>query len=368
MYKQNYIRRSNHHFPIKIVCLSTALILSALVFMESAPVDGDRLARADRQDVLIFKEAVPAYRETIYMSILSSRKHRLGALDNPTVGLFISTDGGATWHHRGWTGYIRTFYTEAGPDGTIWSACGNGILRSTDNGSTWRITTGWEITEVLKVKVDPTQPAIVFGATAYGIVRSTDKGTTWQSKNSGLQSTFTADVLIDAAHSTRVFAATEEGVYVSTNRGDQWRLAGLKGSGIRVLAQDRLNSRLLYAGTEEDGVYISVNGGATWNSSVDGLHHRTVYAIAPDPTSSRTIYIGTHGGGVYKSTDGGTTWQQSSKGLINLDVHSLGVLPSNPSLVFAGTLNGGLFRSTDGGLTWQFNSQEEAQVWGISIR
>ncbi len=368
MTKKHHVHLSDLHFPIKVICLSAALILSVVVFTESAPVDGGRLARVEGKDASAFMKITEAQGETIYMSILSSRKHRLGALDNPTVGLFISTDGGATWHHRGWTGYIRTFYTEAGMDGTIWSACGNGVLRSTNKGSSWRITTGWEITEVLKVKVDPTQPAIVFGATAYGIVRSTDKGKTWQVKNNGLGSPFTSDVLIDAAQSARVFAATEEGIYVSTNRGDQWRLAGLKGRGIRVLAQDRLNPKLLYAGTEEDGVVISVDGGGRWKSSVSGLHHKTVYAIVPDPTDSRTIYIGTHGGGVYKSIDGGTTWHQSSKGLTNLDVHSLGVLPSNPSIVFAGTLNGGLFRSTDGGSTWQFNSQEEAQVWGISIR
>jgi len=44
------------------------------------------------------------------------------------------------------------------------------------------------------------------------------------------------------------------------------------------------------------------------------------------------------------------------------------VLPSNPNIVFAGTLNGGLYRSVDGGLNWEFNSQEEGQVWGLSVR
>jgi hypothetical protein len=43
-------------------------------------------------------------------------------------------------------------------------------------------------------------------------------------------------------------------------------------------------------------------------------------------------------------------------------------MPSNPSVLFAGTLNGGLFKSTDGGEHWQFNSQEEAQVWGLWVK
>ena len=54
-------------------------------------------------------ESLQARQDTLYMSVLNSRKHRLGALDNPTVGLFVSTDVGTTWLHRGWRGYIRIF-------------------------------------------------------------------------------------------------------------------------------------------------------------------------------------------------------------------------------------------------------------------
>jgi hypothetical protein len=49
-------------------------------------------------------------------------------------------------------------------------------------------------------------------------------------------------------------------------------------------------------------------------------------------------------------------------------VHALAVLPSNPKIIFAGTINGGLYRSVDGGEAWEFNSQEEGQVWGLSIK
>ena len=63
----------------------------------------------------------------------------------------------------------------------------------------------------------------------------------------------------------------------------------------------------------------------------------------------------------------GRTGNQCVNGLTNLDVHSMVVLDGSPSIVFAGTLNGGLFQSTDQGETWTFNSQPEAQVWGLSI-
>jgi photosystem II stability/assembly factor-like uncharacterized protein len=100
----------------------------------------------------------------------------------------------------------------------------------------------------------------------------------------------------------------------------------------------------------------------------EGLTHQTVYALAFDPAKPTTIYAGTHGGGVYRSTDGGERWEKTGSGLTNPDVHSLIVLPSRPSVLFAGTLNGGLFVSGDGDETWKFQSQDQAQVWGLSVR
>jgi photosystem II stability/assembly factor-like uncharacterized protein len=315
-----------------------------------------------------WSDTLLARQDTLYMSVLNSRKHRLGALDNPTVGLFVSTDAGATWKHRGWTGYVRTFYTEAGSDGVLWSACGNGVLRSRDKGVSWRITTGWEITEVLKVKVDPSKPAVVYAATAYGVFRTENSGETWKERNVGFSKPFVADIVLDGSNTNRLLAASEDGVYLSTNAGKRWQLAGLKGKGVRTVLQHPTEKNIFFAGTEEDGFFVSSNRGKTWHQSNMGLTQRTVYTIACDRSNAEVLYVGTHGGGVYRSSDRGKTWRQLITGLDNLVVHSLLVLPSDPSILFAATLNGGLFKSTDRGEHWSFNSQEEGQVWGLSAR
>jgi photosystem II stability/assembly factor-like uncharacterized protein len=313
-------------------------------------------------------ESTVARQDTLYMSVLNSRKHRIGALDNPTVGLFMSPDAGATWKHMGWTGYIRVFYTEAGSDGVLWSACGNGVLRSSDHGLTWRITTGWEITEVLKVKVDPKNPSIVYAATAYGVFRSENSGGTWLKKNAGFLKPFVSDIVIDKSNARQLFAASEDGVYKSADSGTRWMKVGLSGKGIRTVVQHPANLNLLYAGTEEDGLFISNDAGKSWRASNTGLTSPTVYTMVCDPSKAGVLYVGTHGGGVYRSLDGGRLWQPMNDGLTNLVVHALAVLPSKPSVVLAGTLNGGLFKSTDSGGHWMFNSQEEAQVWGLWVR
>ena len=308
----------------------------------------------------------PAQEETVYMSVLNSRRHRLAVSDNPMVGLFASTDAGKTWTHLGWKEYIRTFYTEAGSDGVFWSACGNGVLRSTDHGNTWRITTGWDVTEVLKINVRPENPRQVAAATAYGVITSADGGATWRTRSTGMKRRFASDVVWVLGKGENLIAATEEGVFRSADGGARWNPSGLRGKGIRVIARIPGEPQSFWVGTEEEGAFLSTDGGATWRARSEGLAHRTVYALAVDPSDRRILYAGTYGGGVYKSTDRGSTWAHASMGLTNTDVHSLVVLASRPSVVFAGTLNGGLFISTDAGATWQFNSQEDAQVWGLS--
>lgn len=313
-------------------------------------------------------EPASAQPETVYMSVRSSRQPRLSAGGNPIIGLFVSRDAGKTWEHKGWRDQIKVFYTEAGADGAIWSACGNGVLRSTDGGATWKITTGWEVTEALKVKADPGNPKVIYAATAYGIFRSDDHGKTWVERNRGLASTFTSEILVDRGNSARLLAATESGVHISANHGERWESAGLEGKGVRTLVQDPARAGIFWAGTEDDGVYRSEDGGKSWHSSNHGAGLITVYGIAVDPKHPDTIYLGTHEGGVYRSHDGGKSWRQKNAGLKNLIVHALAISPSNPEIVFAGTINGGLYRSADGGESWEFNSQEAGQVWGLSIR
>jgi photosystem II stability/assembly factor-like uncharacterized protein len=318
--------------------------------------------------VVLLTDVAVAQREVIYMAVLSSFHPRDKGDNTPAAGLFVSTDQGHSWQHRGWRDYIRNFYSEEGSDGTIWSACGNGVLHSTDGGKTWRITTDWKVTEVLKVKAAETDPHVVFASSAYGIFRSTDKGASWEKKIQGMRRPYSGDVCMDRTNPRHVLAATEEGAYLSKDGGEHWVAAELAVKGVRVVVQDPHDAKRFWLGTEEDGVFCSQDGGQRWEQRSTGLDHRTVYTIAVHPKKQDWLYAGTYGGGVYLSTDGGAHWGKRSRGLTDLQVHAIVVLPSDPRVVLAGTLNKGLFRSTDGGETWQFNSHDDSQVWGLSVR
>ncbi len=311
-----------------------------------------------------------AKRTTLYAVTRSTEKFRIFGRDNPTVGLFTTHDWGASWQHSGWH-YTKCFSAAIEPKSkgkVIYLACGNGIQKSQDFGENWTITSGWEMTECLKVAVDAVNVQNIYAATAYGIFKSNSGGKIWQEKNQGLASTFTASVVIDRSRPHIIYAATEAGVYRSTDSAEFWQLLGLQGKGVRTILQSVHDENTLFAGTEDDGVFLSRDAGKHWKSINQGLENLTIYALAQDPQNDRILYTGTFRGGVYKSTDGGVSWQSRNNGLTRLDIHALLVDPDDSDVIYCGTLGGGVFISEDAGEKWRFIGLETSQVWDFAIQ
>ncbi|MBC7188179.1 MAG: hypothetical protein H5U38_14240 [Calditrichaeota bacterium] len=307
------------------------------------------------------------FARTLYVVTRSTKVFRLSKRDFPSVGLFATRDRGQTWEHFGWH-YTKCF---SGATAVVngqrvyYLACGNGVQKSPDGGQSWIITTGWNITECLKVAIDPRNSDVVYTASAYGIFKTADGGKTWQEKNRGLASTFTAALIIDPDDPETLYCATEAGVCRSRDGAEHWEPIGLLGLGVRTIVQHPVYRDMLAAGTEEDGVWLSSDRGTTWHPANAGLTHRTVYALAFAPQDDRTMYAGTFQGGVFKSEDGGASWRSCNEGLRVLDIHAVLVDPDDKSTVYLGTLNDGVWCSTDGGAHWHFIGLETSQVWDM---
>ncbi|HDP98748.1 MAG TPA: hypothetical protein ENN22_06145 [bacterium] len=306
-------------------------------------------------------------RSKLFVVTRSTKKFRIGSYENPTVGLFSTSDYGKTWRHYGWP-YTKCFSVSAveqDADTVFYLSCGNGVLKSDDSGKSWRITSGWQMTECLKTAIDPKDPHIVYAATAYGIFKTTDSGESWREKNVGLTSTFTPAVIIDRTDRQRLWVATESGIHQSFNGAESWQPVALLGLGIRTIVQHPEKPHLLAVGTEDDGVFISSDHGKSWQRHNRGLTHLTVYALAFASQNPELIYVGTFQGGVFKSIDGGKSWVAVNQNLRVLDIHALLVDPQNESRVFAGTMNDGVWMSQDSGANWKFIGLETSQVWDM---
>ncbi len=313
----------------------------------------------------------------IYAVVLMVEKMIVGAKNLPS-GLFISSDNGKSWVHKGWKNIkANSIAVEPGSNGkVIYLAAGNGVLKTTDGGETWRIMTDWRVTEVLKVVIHPEDKNLILAATAYGIFKSSDAGWSWEEKNNGIKpeqtgttsSTFVSSILIDVKNKKRILIGTEDGIYESLDNGESWRNLALKGIAVRTLVQSPNDPDIIFAGTEEDGIFKSTDAGRTWKNVNKGLRSLTIYSIAFDPKNKNIIYAGGFKTGVCRSDDGGNTWMCFSDGLGDFDsIHSIAVHPDDPNFIVAGSIDGGVYISKDGGRTWNYSDLKGALVWSIYI-
>ncbi len=307
-----------------------------------------------------------AQESTVYATVISTKLFIVGAA-NPQTGLFMQRPAEDTvWHHSG-ANNIRANGMTAFPPAkgrVLYIASGNGLHKTTDGGQSWKIITGWEITEILGVSVDPGNGSNVYIGTAYGVYKSVDEGKTWKQTLKG----FVSSVIVDGSNSSVLYCATEKGIFKSTNAGEQWSRTGLSIDRTRCIAQHPGKPEILFVGTEDNGLYWSSDAGETWTKIESGIDHATFYTVAFDPKNPDTIYAGGYVTGVYRSVNGGKNWKRICKGFTVESIHSIAVDPTESRRVYAATIGDGVFRSDDGGETWHHAGFKGSQVWTIQIQ
>jgi hypothetical protein len=224
-------------------------------------------------------------------------------------GIYGTTDGGATWKplNNGLTN----------PDGTISSVI-NGlwldqnnpsvVLASTEFGGTFRSTNGgalWTNVDRSEATQFAQTGSKLYLASRRGILVSTDDGATWKVS---LASTAGATTVVTAGGAT--YAGTTSGNVYRLKAG-VWTKTGHPGSGpVHNLAVDPFNRKIVYANVDDisawnQDLYGSIDGGHTWtfincNCSIGPQ------AIAFSLVVANRIYMGDDGSGVifYFTADG----------------------------------------------------------------
>ena len=257
-------------------------------------------------------------------------------------GVYVSTDGGTTWTHKGLedTHHIGRVLVHPTDPGTVYvAALGHlwgpneerGVYRTRDGGETWdRVLSGDQNTGAVELAMDPESPDTLYAALyqrrrrAYGfagggpgsgIHRTTDGGDTWMKLGGGLP------------------------------EGDTGRI------GLNVYRRD---PRVVYAIVEnrEGGVFRSEDKGLTWERMSDTNPRPMYYSqIRIDPNNDQRIWVlGTQ---MYYSQDGGRTFATDWVQRIHVDHHALWIDPADSNHMVLGN-DGGIHISWDRGRSWDF--------------
>jgi photosystem II stability/assembly factor-like uncharacterized protein len=257
---------------------------------------------------------------------------------------------------------------------------GEGILKSTDGGKTWRrINNGLGNWYVGSLFMHPTNPDILLAGTGNntymdggGVYITKDAGETWQ--YTSLQTEITS-IEISTADPNIAYAGNFGESFRSTDGGLTWQETSIKGDGwgppgllggqpIDFQADPR-NPNRLFANAYGGGNFLSEDGGISWVNVSNGYTGAMIRDIVVDPTTSGHAYaVGRSG--FFETRDGGNTWETPNRSFRNNDYHAIAIDPSNPShLVMELNCARILTLSTDGGrtVTQTAYSYQDYQAW-----
>jgi len=290
--------------------------------------------------ILIFPEALAQKRKKTNQSdpALSFSSILYEGLEWRNIGPFR---GGRSAAVTGVSGQPNLFY---------FGSTGGGVWKTNDAGNSWEnLSDGYFGGSVGAVAVSDWDPNVIYVgggevtvrgnvSSGYGLWKSVDGGETWENK--GLPDSYhVVRIKIHPKNPDLVYAAvmgnlykptTTRGVYRSKDGGDHWEkvLFANENAGAVELVMDPNNPRILYA--------------STWRIK------RTPYSLES----------GGPGSALWKSTDGGDHWVNISnheglpKGTWGISGVTVSPVNSDRLWVLVENKNGGVFRSDDAGLTW----------------
>jgi photosystem II stability/assembly factor-like uncharacterized protein len=234
----------------------------------------------------------------------------------------------------------------------LYVAAGNGLHRSTDDGKSWKIVTGWKTMEILSVLPDQRDEKRILVATPWGVYRTTDDGAAWQPCMSGFRKWFVRSLLYDIRKKDIIYAIAEDDVYTTADGGTTWRPMHAGNGSLLSFFQRPGHPDTFLAGFEDQGLRITTDGGKTW-SVVRFPPGASVYALGSS-SDGGILYAGGWKTGMWQSADGGQNWNEIWRTDAIEALFCFAVDPADPNHVYAGTDGNGVYESVDGGKQWMY--------------
>jgi photosystem II stability/assembly factor-like uncharacterized protein len=227
------------------------------------------------------------------------------------------------------------------------------------------------------------QPRTLLVATdGQAVLRSHDDGSTWRRVKVDQDLEFDDCVrclMADPRNPQAVFAGAETGLFRSEDCGANWHRidSALNTYAVWKLANDPKHPNVMYAGSGSPtraAFFRSGNAGRSWEKTslemppkCAGVSRPRMLTIAIDPDDVRDVWVGVEEGGLFRTRDGGDSWKRMDEnrpgGIRNSDIHSIAILRGPPRTIVVMVVNA-LYSSVDDGYTWaETNVREKFGIY-----
>jgi len=238
-------------------------------------------------------------------------------------GLFVSTDGGATWpsNNPSGGGFAPPMYVASSYDGSLLFADYGWVIESTNGGSTWTLGGGVIVLGgPVACSADGTKIAHVYGGPE---VVSAGPIPEWIEAPGGNSPSAVWTCL----------ASSSSGANLIASAGNSERMGIVSSTGTTVLEPTVTGGQ----------IYTTANYGATWTAHLSAQNWTSVGTSAD---GSKLIAAGA-GTQIYTSSDSGTTW--TAQGSI---ANWTSVSSSADGTLLAAAAGGEVYTSVNSGATW----------------
>jgi photosystem II stability/assembly factor-like uncharacterized protein len=318
----------------------------------------------------------PTDTAVVYASIANAGNYHL-------LGLYESTNGGATWllkdsttNYLGSQGWYDNAITVKPSSASAIIVGGLDIYSSTTSGSLLAQRTNWATSSsTIFAHADihflGYNGSVLYCGSDGGVYKSTNDGTSWTDLNATLSTLQYMSADYDPNSLLRLYGGTQDNnKESSTNGGTTWNQLTTGDGGYTVV--DPVNTNYVYGQYVNGSLQRSSNFGASYieirpSGSSGGLFYNP-YAMAPG--DHNTIVYGQ--ADLWKTTSAQTAtssvgWSQiATKTVVGGNVSSIGISAANTGKIYAGTSNGRLLATTDTGVTWN-TTTGFPYVTGLSV-
>jgi photosystem II stability/assembly factor-like uncharacterized protein len=244
----------------------------------------------------------------------------------------------------------------------FWIGASSGGIWKTENGGKTCIPIGDDLPEmqISSIAVDPANTDIMYAApgdwdqgsfTEQGIIKSTDGGSSWAqtslASDPNFQYSSLRSILINPQNTSEIVVAGYDGIWKSVDYGTSWVFTKILEN--TDLVNSEADPKTLYVASKKLGVRKSTDFGTTWKTANPNVPLTEVarMSLAVSPTDPNYVYlIATNGKtsgfhSFYSSTNGGESWTRTM--LYKTGTNLMGWLDGDSTDTYNGTSGQGTY-------------------------